>query len=283
MHLRILAVESNPDDLLFLRDVLEDLDCVPGWSAWAQARAVYASSWAEAEPHLLADPPHVVLLNPEVGDCPGTEAFRRIQRLAPQCPVVLLLDNEDPALAEQLLREGAQEYLLKRELDCAPLARAIRNAVNRHRLLTAARSVAMADLLTRLLSRNAFLLLAERDLRLAERLGRRVIIVVAEPEPRYGRASAPDIRLAEAAEELRVLTGSTDLIARIAPDRLAVAILDTEQEPAEDVWARMYTASGERSLRLGAAVFDPNRPAALEDLLERASHDLKPSETTVAS
>lgn len=283
MQLRVLAVESDPDDLLFLRDVLDDLACVPGWSAWAQLTAQYASSWAEAERRLREDPPHIVLLNPEMPGAPASEAFRRIQSLAPQSPVVLLLNRDDLPLAEQLLREGAQEYLLKHELDCAPLARAIRNAIHRHRLLAATRSVAMADLKTGLLSRNAFLLLAERDLRLAERLRRRAMIVVAEPEPRSGAGGAQDHLVAEAAEELRALAGPMDLIARLGPDRLAVAILDTEQEPAEDVWARMYTASGARGLRLGAAVFDPNAPATLEELLERAGRDLEPSQTTVLS
>lgn len=282
MHLRILVVEPDADDLLFLRDVLEDLECVPAWSAWAQASAAYASSWAEAEANLHNDPPQVVLLNPELPGCPALDAFRRTQDLAPHAPVLLLLDEENLPLAEQMLREGAQDFLLKRELDCAPLARAIRNAVNRHRLLAATRSVAMADLLTRLLSRNAFLLLAERDLRLAERLGRRVIIVVAEPEP-PSSASARDARLAEAAERLRALAGSMDLIARIAPDRLAVAILDTDRESAEDVWARMYTAAGAGNIRLGATVFDPHMPASLEQLLDRAARDLKPSETFAAS
>ena len=286
MNLRILVVESNPDDLLFLQDVLEELDGAPAWTTWTEVTPAYASTWEQASEHLSRESFHVVLLNPNLQDCRGADTFRRCHALAPQLPVVLLLDRDgapdDRGLAEQLVREGAQDFLAKDQVDCVPLARALRNAVDRHRLLCAARSVAMVDLLTGLLSRTAFLVLAERDLRLAERLGRRVILVLAEPSRDTGNAALDrDLELVQAAEQLRGLVGSMDLVARIGPRRLAVAILDTDRESAEEVWARMHTASTRRNISLGAAVFDPGSPARLEDLLERAARDLEPSVAAV--
>ena len=279
MNLRILVVESNPTDLLFLQDVVAEMDGAPAWTTWTELTAVYATNWAEASELLSEHSFHVVLLNPNLSDCLGVETFRRCQALAPLAPVVSLIDKHDKdglSLAEQLVREGAQDFVIKIEVDCAPLARTIRNAVDRHRLLAATRAVAMVDLLTGLLSRVAFLLLAERDLRLAERLGRRVIVVLAEPAVRDETLDR-DLRMIRTAEHLRGLVGSMDLVARIGRDRLAVAILDTDRESAEDVWARMYTASNQRHIALGAAVFDPGKPVGLEDLLERAERDLEPT------
>lgn len=283
MHLRIMVVESKPDDLLFLQEVLGELDGAPEWTTWTHLTVVYASTWAQASQHLSSpESMHVVLLNPNLEDCQGAETFRRCQSLAPQSPVVLLLNRENLPLAQQLLREGAQDYLTKGEVDCAPLARSIRNAVDRHRLLAATQANAMVDLLTGLLSRNAFLVLAERDLRLAERLERRVILVLAEPGARNrvtggGGTLDRDLDLVKTAEQLRDLVGGMDLVSRIGENRLAVAILDTDRESAEDVWARMHTASTQRHISLGAAVFDPASPASLDDLLERAERDLQPS------
>ena len=88
-----------------------------------------------------------------------------------------------------MVRDGAQDFLLKREVDCAPLARAIRNALERHRLLAAARVTSMTDQLTGLLTRPAFLTLAERDRLLAERLGRKMMVLMAEDAE--GAARAP--------------------------------------------------------------------------------------------
>ena len=282
MNLRILVVESNPDDLLFLQDVVAEMDGAPAWTTWTELTAVYATNWSEASEHLSEHAFQVVLLNPNLPDCRGAETFRRCQAMAPLAPVVLLIDKHGLQLAEQLVREGAQDFLIKTEVDYAPLARTIRNAVDRHRLLAATRAVAMTDLLTGLLSRVAFLLLAERDLRLAERLGRRVILVLAEP------AAPPDtqdrdLKMIQTAEQLRSLVGSMDLVARIGRNRLAVAILDTDRESAEDVWARIYTASNQRHISLGAAVFDPAKPTGLEDLLDRAERDLEPTAMTAGA
>jgi len=282
MNLRILVVESNPDDLLFLQDVVAEMDGAPAWTTWTELTAIYATNWAEASEHLSEHAFQVVLLNPNLPDCGGAETFRRCQAMAPLAPVVLLIDKHGLQLAEQLVREGAQDFLIKTEVDYAPLARTIRNAVDRHRLLAATRAVAMTDLLTGLLSRVAFLLLAERDLRLAERLGRRVILVLAEP------AAPPDtqdrdLKMIQTAEQLRSLVGSMDLVARIGRNRLAVAILDTDRESAEDVWARIYTASNQRHISLGAAVFDPAKPTGLEDLLDRAERDLEPTAMTAGA
>src|SRR6202044_1994536 len=87
----------------------------------------------------------------------------------------------DEALAVKLMREGAEDFLLKKSIDCAPLAHALRNAVLRHRLLTAARAAALTDSLTGLCNRAGFLLLAARDRKLAERLQRRWMLLTAEP------------------------------------------------------------------------------------------------------
>ncbi len=48
-------------------------------------------------------------------------------------PVVVLADEADENLAHRLLREGAQDVLVKPELECALLARSIRYAIERQR------------------------------------------------------------------------------------------------------------------------------------------------------
>jgi hypothetical protein len=61
---------------------------------------------------------------------------------------------------------------------------------------------------------------------------------------------------------------------------LALSVLDSEMESAEEIWARLHEAAGKADLSLGVAVFDPQRPMALDQLLQRAARDLEP---TVAS
>jgi diguanylate cyclase (GGDEF)-like protein len=171
-------------------------------------------------------------------------------------------------------------------VDCAPLAHAIRNAVERHRLLMAARTAAMSDPLTGLPNRRAFLSFADRDRRLAERLGRRLMVMVAEPKSLTEIAAAygeqrRDLTLIETADHLRGLARSTDLLARIEETRFGLALFDTDTEPVEDAWVRCHGAAAERRILIGAAIFDPERPATLEALLDQAVLDLTPAALTM--
>src|SRR2546423_7605726 len=140
MNLRVLLVESDTEDVLFLRDVLEDMEGSEFWSGWLHLDVFDAPSWTFAKALLAAEPIDVILLNLNLSDSRGGETFRKAHAAAPNVPVVLLIDERDHETAERLVREGAQDFLIKKQIDGEPLAHARRNAVERPRLLTAART-----------------------------------------------------------------------------------------------------------------------------------------------
>src|SRR5262249_46587338 len=99
MVLRVLVVESETEEVLFLRDVLREVED-DGWMReWASIETLQAGSWAEAAEKLSVSPslshsgglPHVILLNPDLSDSQGAETFRRLQSAAPETPVILML------------------------------------------------------------------------------------------------------------------------------------------------------------------------------------------------
>jgi CheY-like chemotaxis protein len=281
MTLRVLVVESEPEEILFLRDVLTELDGSSEWSTWTHVEALFATSWAEAASLLATEQVDVIVLDLNLSDSQGKETFDRYQETAPRVPAVLLVqETAGLALAEHLLREGAQDFLIHRQVDCAPLAHSIRSAIDRHRLLAATRATSMVDPLTGLLTRDAFLLLAERDRNLATIMHRRQLLILAEPKHQSPETHNRDLELIDAAEQLRNMAGATDLVARVGLIHLALSVLDSEMESAEEIWARLHEAAGKADLSLGVAVFDPQRPMALDQLLQRAARDLEP---TVAS
>jgi len=279
--LRVLLAESGTEDTLFLRDVLTELDGARCWSDWVHLEASHAATCADTAAILATEAVDILLLDPDLRDSQGTETFRRIQAAAPHVPVILLVEPSATGLAERMVRDGAQDFLLKNEVDCAPLARAIRNALERHRLLGAARATSMTDALTGLLTRPAFLTLADRDRLLAERLGRRLMILVAEPlafEADAGTVGAQgrDLALVEAADGLRTLAGPAALVARLGHSRFGLAVFDTDAEPVEGIRARLLTLAIEGKIALGAALFDPLHPISLDALLEQAALNLRP-------
>jgi PleD family two-component response regulator len=279
MQLRILIVESDPEDLLFLEDAIIETEEGRHWSPWVDVETLAASNLSEVTALLASEPADAILLNPDLSDCQGAASFRRVQSLAPQIPIILLIDAADRELAVQLMREGAQDFAVKKQLDCAPLAHAVRNAIERQRLLVATRSAIVTDPLTGLLNRRAFFSLAERDRMLAERLSRRLLLMVAEPDHLAELAAAGgdhrrDLRLVEASDVLRGLAGPTGLLARLQAGRFALTLFDSSLEPLESAWTRIHSAAVGQGIAIGAAIFEPGSPATLEVLIARAELDL---------
>lgn len=290
MTLRVLIVEPDPEELLFLQDVLREVEDEHLLPEWEQIEPLYAVTWEEARRIVLTSAPHAILLDSEVEPEAGpAECFRRMQRAALETPVLVLVDASQENLAVQLVRDGVQDFLFKKQIDCVPLAHALRNAVLRHKLLAAARSASLTDSLTRLPDRSAFLTMADRDRKLAERLERRWMLLIAEPRNLEEIALAfgeqrRDMELIEAAEQLRRVITPADWVARISDRHFALSIFDSEVESAEEAWARIRTSAMASRINVGACIFDPNRdsgrdasrPMSLESMLERALADLPP-------
>ena len=75
----------------------------------------------------------VILLDLTLPDSDGIETFRRVFAQAGDLPIIVMTGLTDKQLALQAVREGAQDFLNKGELESDPLARAIRYAIERKR------------------------------------------------------------------------------------------------------------------------------------------------------
>lgn len=282
MTLKVLLVESDAEDVLFLQEALTEIEGGRYWSSWIHIETLHADTWAKAATILANETLDLLLLDLNLADTQGADIFRRAQAAASQVPVILLTSAEDAEMAARLVRDGAQDFLIKKQIDCAPLAHAMRNAIERHRLLSATRAASMIDSLTGLPNRGGFLTFADRDRKLAERLGRRLMVLVAEPKnlsditATYGEQRR-DLTLIEAADHLRGLIGPADLLARITETHFALTIFDTDIEPVEAAWARFHSTAGAHRIGIGAAIFDAAHPASLEVLIDQAESDLTPA------
>jgi signal transduction histidine kinase len=88
----------------------------------------------EAEAYLAEHTVDVILLDPGLPDAQGLEAVRRAHAAAPGVTLVVLTHLDDESLASQALQEGAQDYLVKGQIETRGLLRALRYAVERKRL-----------------------------------------------------------------------------------------------------------------------------------------------------
>ncbi len=77
--------------------------------------------------------PDLVLLDLNLPDSRGIETVQRAHRLLSPAPIIVLTGMDDEALAEEALREGAEDYIAKPISDLAQLRRAIRYTLERQR------------------------------------------------------------------------------------------------------------------------------------------------------
>ena len=76
---------------------------------------------------------HVILLDLNLPDSEGLDTFRQVQRRYPTMPIVILSGLDDEGLAYEMVKTGAQDYLVKEKVHGKMLSRVIRYAVERKR------------------------------------------------------------------------------------------------------------------------------------------------------
>jgi diguanylate cyclase (GGDEF)-like protein/PAS domain S-box-containing protein len=124
MAMRLLLVEDNPGDARLVREMCRE----QGLPSEALA---LVDSISGAEAHLVDHEVDLILLDLGLPDAHGLDALRRAQVAAPRVPLVVLTGLDDEAIAVQALQQGAQDYLIKGQLETRGLMRALRYAIER--------------------------------------------------------------------------------------------------------------------------------------------------------
>ena len=120
----LLVVEDGPGDSRLLREMVSEHDSL-------NTSVTQVESMSEAEAHLSGSAVDVIVLDLGLPDAQGLDAVRRVRAAAPHVPIVVLTGQDDELLAAGALREGAQDYLVKGQIDSRGLLRALRYASER--------------------------------------------------------------------------------------------------------------------------------------------------------
>jgi len=237
------VVEDNLEDEQLLCEALIEIEEKRLWCNWRTATVVQVDQLADALDCLRQDRFDVVLLNLSLPDSPALlDTFLEANACARGTPIVVLADEEDENLANRLLREGAQDVVLKSELECVPLARSLRYAIERHRRNKTPGNSPWVDDLTRTLTRQGFVAIAERYAQLA--IGSHIDLLLAMVDVRDLAGKTPDDReardlvLIEAGELLRETFQAPALIGRLEQYGFGLVVSGLEQPTVEALLAR---------------------------------------------
>ena len=129
--LRILLVEDNPGDVRLLREMFSTER--PG-----SYEITHLPRLGLALNHLAKGGVDIILLDLGLPDGEGMDTVRRVRALAPQVPLIVLTGRDDDASVAEAMMEGAQDYLVKGQIETRALPRALRHAIERFRLLARA-------------------------------------------------------------------------------------------------------------------------------------------------
>ena len=124
---KVLLVEDNPGDARLLSEALREVQPAP-------LALVHVDRFMAAIESLKREPFSAVLLDLSLPDAKGLDTVVRMQREVSGVPIVVLTGLDDDAVALEAVRAGAQDYLIKGEIDGKLLVRSLSYAMERKRL-----------------------------------------------------------------------------------------------------------------------------------------------------
>ena len=122
--IKVLLVEDNLGDARLLYEGLEE--ALP-----EQFQMTHVRRLSEALEYLWEEACNVVLLDLGLPDSHGLDTLVVMRAQAPGVPIVVLTGFQDEALAVEALKGGAQDYLVKGQVDSKLLGRCMRYAIVR--------------------------------------------------------------------------------------------------------------------------------------------------------
>ena len=237
--IKILLIEDDPADTELFKDALSRLRYITG-------DVVCAHSLSAAFAHLENLDFDVIISDLGLPDSRGLEVLIKISEKVPEVPIIVLTGYDDEELAVEALKSGAQDYLIKGQIDFNSLYRAIRYSIERNSLIQQLKSISITDELTGLYNRRGFLMLARKQLELAARMNNTMWLIYMDVDDmkwindNLGHREG-DSALSETANIIKQTFRESDILARIGGDEFAVVASEDSKAGADGMLSRILT------------------------------------------
>jgi PAS domain S-box-containing protein/diguanylate cyclase (GGDEF)-like protein len=127
--IRLLVIEDNPGDQRLIQIKLAE--------AMLPWKAVYCSTLAQATAQAPFDGFDCLLSDLGLPDASGIESVIKLKAKAPSKALVVLTSLDDERVAQDAIRAGAQDYVVKSDAGLTLLPRVIRHAIERQQAQSA--------------------------------------------------------------------------------------------------------------------------------------------------
>jgi diguanylate cyclase (GGDEF)-like protein len=280
----ILLIEDNPADVRMIQALVAEVKN-------ANLDLEYAERLSDGLIRLSAPGIDAVLLDLSLPDSQGLDTFIHLRSQVFETPILLLTGLPDEELAIQAVREGAQDYLVKGQIDGQLLVRAVNYAIERQRLLAQldkarahAQRLTLIDDLTGLYNRRGFFTLSEQQWKLADRRKDKLVLIYCDLDNLkvindFQGHRMGDQALVAVANLLKSTFRESDIVARMGGDEFAILAIEAETNGDRMIHRlseglASLSASEEFHIPLtlssGFAYYDPEHPSSLDEILAEA-------------
>jgi len=125
----ILLIEDNPGDSRLIKEMLNEITSI-------NYRLIIAETLKEGCEEIKKNDFILILLDLNLPDSSGIKTFDTVMNFAEKIPVVLISGMQDVELSLSLIKEGAQDYITKQDINSTLLGKTILFAKERKKLLS---------------------------------------------------------------------------------------------------------------------------------------------------
>lgn len=233
-ELRLLYVEDSAMDARLLLDMLDEV------TLGAKFTITHVTTLEQACEAVAKKAFDCVLLDLGLPDGNGVDNVQRLLKINPQMTIVVMTGNTSDEASQQAIHGGAQEYLIKGQIEAEALTRLLRHAVQRNELLQQLKALrereyflATHDVLTGLPNRQLFEDRASQILSRAGRANERLAICYLDIDgfkpvnDNFGH-SVGDVLLHKIGEGMTEIVRDSDTVARVGGDEFVLMLYPLE-------------------------------------------------------
>ena len=280
--IKILYVEDEIDHAILIGEFIKEI-------ANVHYEMTHVQQLEEALLELDNDRYDIVMLDMSLPDKQGLDTVTAVCERAPEIPVVVMTSIDDESMAIKALQRGAEEYLVKGDMNSHALSRILRYAIMRHKGRVELQSLSLIDDLTSLYNRRGFMLFSQQQLSIAIRTKRGMILFfihiegLNEISEKFGH-QYEDLAKIETANILKEAFRESDIIARHGRDEFTAMAIESFDASNEIIITRLQDELESRnkqenrqyklSLCIGTAYYDTEELCTIEELINRAKKSM---------
>ncbi len=123
-QIKVLLIEDNPADACMIQEMVEE-------KSWARFDLTCVDKLQAGLKHLANGSADIVLLDLDLPDSKGLGTFIKVHTQEANIPIIVLTGLDDEKIGLEAVQKGAQDFLVKGQVDGDLLIRAVRYAIER--------------------------------------------------------------------------------------------------------------------------------------------------------